>query len=201
MSQNRDAPAYQEYAANMLARREFRTMTLHDRGLLFTLKMELWVNRTMPNDHDALAKMLSVSVAEIAKSLPAVMPFFKIDGNEITCPELNDYRAYLESRREKQSRGGRSGASLTNSKHKTSEKAKKNGSTSTPSSYPRVPRRGQVESLVQSSTEKQSQTQSPKGCDSVETDMDFVAAYERYEATEGCTSDAYATASGSSTLK
>ena len=39
MSQNRDAPAYQEYAANLLARREFRAMSLPERGLLYTLRL------------------------------------------------------------------------------------------------------------------------------------------------------------------
>jgi len=40
MAPNRTAPAYQEYAASMMARFEYRTLTLAHRGLLYSMRLE-----------------------------------------------------------------------------------------------------------------------------------------------------------------
>jgi hypothetical protein len=71
MGQNRSAPAYQEYATALLAQLPFRTMTLQDRGLLYTMRMECWVNIRLPQNHADLAKVLGLPVAEVAESLTA----------------------------------------------------------------------------------------------------------------------------------
>jgi hypothetical protein len=76
--------------------------------------------------------------------LKAVDLFFAIDDKKITSPELENYRAYLEERREKQSKGGKKGAKTTNTKRKVT-------------GNPQVTRRGSDESLVQTSSTKQSQ--------------------------------------------
>lgn len=47
-------PAYQEYAADMLSNRHFRMMTLQQRGLLYTLRLECWVNGSVPCDLTSL---------------------------------------------------------------------------------------------------------------------------------------------------
>lgn len=163
MSQNREAPAYQEYAAAMLARIEYRTMTLPERGLLDTMRRECWVNRRLPGRHDLLAKVLGVTEQEIDACLPAVMPFFSVSEGYIFCPELEDYRKHLEERKEKLSRSGKAGADITNKKKKDAKNRISNSSTATPSATPsgvtQQPRRGQVGVLVQSSTEKQSPNQ------------------------------------------
>ncbi|OGT34883.1 MAG: hypothetical protein A2W28_01100 [Gammaproteobacteria bacterium RBG_16_51_14] len=190
MSQNRDAPAYQEYAATMLSQIPFRTMTLQDRGLLYTMRMECWVNVRLPHSHSDLAKVLGLSVAEVAGSLAAVMPFFEIVDGFIISPEMEDYRAHLADRKSKQSHGGKRGSAITNGKRNRPAKAVDDGVSSTPSSTSRLPRRGRGESLVQPSTEKPSQNQPLER--RVITDP-FVAAYE---AGESCTADAYARASG-----
>ncbi len=103
MSQNRKAPAYQEYAANILAQLPFRTISLQDRGLLWTMRMECWVNKQLPNNPNVIAKALGLPVDEVVSSLPAVMPFFKIEGDFIICPELEDYRVHINERKQKQS--------------------------------------------------------------------------------------------------
>ena len=41
-----------------------------------------------------LAKVLGYSAEEIRAALPAVLAFFTVAGDEIFCPELDDYRAY-----------------------------------------------------------------------------------------------------------
>lgn len=190
MSQNRDAPAYQEYAATILAQLPFRTMTLQDRGLLYTMKLECWVNVRLPHSHSDLAKVLGLTAAEVAGSLAVVMPFFEVVDGFIVSPELENYRAHLEDRKSKQSHGGKRGSAITNGKRNRPAKAVDAGVSSTTSSTSRLPRRGGGGSSVQSITEKPSQNQpSERG---VITDP-FVA---EYEAAESCTADAYARASG-----
>lgn len=189
MSQNRDAPAYQEYAATMLSQIPFRTMTLQDRGLLYTMRMECWVNVRLPHSQNDLAKVLGLPVAEVAGSLAAVMPFFDVVDGFIVSPELENYRAHLVERKSKQNHGGKRGSAITNGKRNRHAKAVDAGISSTPSSTSRLPRRGGGESLVQPSTEKPSQNQPPER--GVITDP-FVA---EYEAAENCTPNDYAKAS------
>ncbi|TCV81285.1 hypothetical protein [Sulfurirhabdus autotrophica] len=191
MSQNRDAPAYQEYAATILAQLPFRTMTLQDRGLLYTMRLECWVNVRLPQNHNDLAKVLGVPVAEIDSSLVAVMPFFEVIDGFIISPELENYRAHLADRKNKQSHGGKLGSAITNNKRKRPAKIAADGVSSTLSSTPRLPHQDRGESLVQQSTGKPSQNQSPGR--SVIKDS-FVA---EYEAAEKCTAEEYAKASGS----
>ncbi len=189
MSQQRDAPAYQEYAATILAQLPFRTMTLQDRGLFYTMKLECWVNMRLPHNHNDLAKVLGLPVAEVAASLAAVMPFFEVVGGFIISPELENYRAHLVDRKSKQSQGGKSGSATTNGKRSRPAKAMDDGVSSTPSSTTRVPRQGHVESLVQPSTVQQRQIQ-PRESDVVDP---FMTAYN---AAVSCTAEDYARAKG-----
>ena len=48
MAQNREPPAFQEYAAAMMAKTDYRLMSLAGRGLLYTMRLECWVNLTCP---------------------------------------------------------------------------------------------------------------------------------------------------------
>lgn len=116
MAQNREAPAFQEYAATMMARTQYRVMTLAERGLLYSIRLECWVNKTVPADPHMLARVLGYDAGEVVNALPGVMPFFTSDGREISCPELDDYRAHLAAIRERQSQGGKQGAAKTNGK-------------------------------------------------------------------------------------
>lgn len=197
MSQNRDAPAYQEYAATILAQLPFRTMTLQDRGLLYTMRLECWVNVRLPHNHTDLAKVLGLPVGEIVGSLAAVMPFFEVVNGFIISPELENYRAYLEDRKSKQSNGGKRGSAITNGKRNRPAKTVDDGVSSTPPSTSRLPRRGGGEFLVKSSAEKQSQTQPlEKGITTVANSDGNAEWLAEYEAAESCTADDYARASG-----
>ena len=164
MSQNREAPAYQEYAAPMMAKIAYRTMTLQERGLFYSMRLECWVNERLPENPGLLSKVLGFSEQEVTDSLPAVMPFFTVANGFILCPELEDYRKHLEAIKAKQSRGGKVGSALTNNKRYPLKNRIETDVTSTPSSDSsstlKVPRRGQVESLVKLSTVKPSQDQS-----------------------------------------
>lgn len=190
MTQNRKPPAYQEYAATILVQIPFRTMSLRDRGLLYTMRLECWVNQRLPNDPGDLSKVLGFSAAEISASLPVVMPFFAIDGDFIICPELESYRAHLAERKLKQSQGGKRGSAITNSKRSRKVHADNPDDLSSNSpTNPQVSHQGSVESSVQSSTAKPSQTQFSKK--SV-VDDPFV---RDYEVAEQCTADEYHKAS------
>lgn len=155
MGEKRDPPAYQEYAANTLSKLPFRVMSLQDRGLLYTMRMECWVNQRLPADPASLALVLGISVDEVEESLPSVMLFMAISEGFIVCPELENYRQSLIERREKQSQGGKTGAKITNKKRSATGKP-----TSKATSKPQVSRRGNDESLVQSRPEQNSQNHS-----------------------------------------
>ena len=165
MSQNRKAPAFQEYSAAILAKMEFKLMTLSERGLLFTLRLECWENKEIPSEICKLSKYLGFEVADIKAALSDNVKSYLIEKNGLySCPELDDYRTHLELRRAKQSAGGKEGATLTNSRHKKVKGVEANNesgmSSGNPSSDFQVPRRGSVESLVKVSPDKLSQNQS-----------------------------------------
>ncbi len=107
--QNRDAPAFQEYAASMMARIDYRTMTLAERGLLYSMRLECWVNDRLPADPGKLARVLGFDADNVKNALPAVLKFFaELDGFVIS-PELDNYKIHLENSRKRMSEGGKKG--------------------------------------------------------------------------------------------
>ena len=195
MSQNRDAPAYQEYAATILAQLPFRTMTLQDRGLLYTMRLECWVNVRLPHNHNDLAKVLGLPVAEVVGSLAAVMHFFEVVDGFLVSPELDNYRAHLIERKVKQSHGGKLGSAITNNNRKRIAKNEGSELASTPSTHSRLTRQGEVESLVQASTEKPSQAKHSQN-QPLERNVIVDSFIAQYEAADSYTAADYAKASG-----
>lgn len=172
MAQNRKAPAYQEYAADVLSNREFRIATLAERGLIYTLRNECWVNGSVPSDKEKLAKYLGVSIDAIETNLTAsVMNQFVVVGEALRCPELDDYRNHLQDIREKQSKGGKKGALTTNAKFGKVTKESAGDSQLT-----RVLTR---DSLVKSSLDEQSQNQSLENDDN-SNDI-FIEEYDSHD--------------------
>lgn len=110
----RPPPAYQEYASDLLADRNYRSMSLVERGLFHTFRLELWVVPTLPGNIRDLADLLRVPVEEIEKSFTRrVGAFFEITEHAITCPELDRQKAKLERKRQRQSEGGAIGGLIT----------------------------------------------------------------------------------------
>ena len=120
---NRAAPAYQEYASDILANRTYRSMTLAERGLWDTIRKECWVNGSVPSSKIELAKYLGLPHEKIAEVLtPNLMKWFKELGSDLICPELDSYRLVLEDRRQRLSDGGRNGGRKTQaSRHNNNE--------------------------------------------------------------------------------
>lgn len=113
----RKPPAYLEYAATILSVREFRCMTMEERGLLYSIKLECWLNNSVPSNHEELAKYLGISVEQVNRALTDnVKSFLKDIGNSYECIDIEIYRHQLNARREKQSKGGKKGAKTTNDK-------------------------------------------------------------------------------------
>lgn len=161
MAQNRKAPAYQEYAAPMLANRNFRLMTLAERGLLYTLRLECWENMLIPASKHDLSKYLGYDVDELEKTLTANVKAFLMEKDGLfNCPELDDYRQHLEERKNKQSEGGKRGAASKNGKVNRPRKPVDAGDVAMSPSNSQLPQRDSLRSLVKSSTVKQSQNQS-----------------------------------------
>jgi|CXWL01.1.fsa_nt_gi hypothetical protein len=186
MSQNRRPPAYQEYAAKILAQFPFRTMSLQDRGLFYTMRLECWVNKQLPSSPEKIAKSFGLTVAEVTASLPSVMPFFKIKGDFIVCPELENYREHLDIVRQKKSTGGvNSAAKRANGKRNKSIKSEDNDLSNNlqdTCSNLESNQQDSFKTLVKSSTVKLSQVQSSKEKDS--SADSFVKEMEEYEASE-----------------
>ena len=160
MNQNRNPPAYQEYAATILSDKNFRLMTLEERGLLYTMRLECWANLELPSDEVELAKYLSFNPADVQKALsPRVKSFFDVKNGMYFSPELENYRNHLNERKEKQSQGGRRGANITNGKPiKSTNKAHTSNSGKSSGIF-QLPRQGARESLVQLKPVKPSQDQ------------------------------------------
>lgn len=189
MSQNRNAPAYQEYAASILAQLPFRAMMLQDRGLLYTMRLECWVNARLPSNPSDLAKVLGLPVAEVTSSIAAVMPFFEVVDGFVISPELENYRVHLAERKHKQSQGGKLGSAITNRKRNGQAETEYDEVSSTPSSTSRFARQDSRVSLVQPSLKKPSQNQSPEKV--ILTNPPIAED----EAAGSCTAAAYAKAS------
>jgi len=119
MAQNRKAPAYQEYAASMLSNRHFRLMSLAERGLLYTMRLECWENNQTPNSPTDLAKYLGFSITEIENALTNNVKSFFIEEYEVfISQELDDYRKHLEDYNAKKIAGGKKGAAIKNERIK-----------------------------------------------------------------------------------
>ena len=107
----RDVPYFPCYAENILAKREYKLMTLMERGLWISILLECWPNDSVPADPEDLAKCLGFNPEEI-KSIPRdrYMKFFKEEFNEISSPELDAKKKEYEEKRRQQSEGGKEGA-------------------------------------------------------------------------------------------
>lgn len=120
--QKRRAPAFQEYAADLLANTHYRMMSLEEKGLLHVLRNECWVNDRVPSKHDELASYLGLEVARVATCLSSrVMTFFIFKNEFLICPELDAYRASLIERSNKLSVGGSKGGKRAQEKNKANK--------------------------------------------------------------------------------
>ena len=107
----RDVPYFPLFAANILASRPFRVMTLEERGLWITLMMECWVNGSVPSDLREMSKFLGLSAEEVSR-VATVLQTFSLDkeNSQIFSKELEGQREQYLISREGKSKGGKLGA-------------------------------------------------------------------------------------------
>jgi len=119
----KSVPYFPIFAANIIASKPFRLMTMKERGLWITIQMECWVNGAVPSSHDELSKYLGILPTELNQCFtPIQMSFLEKKGLELKSPELEEYRkGYLE-RREKQRLGGLDGAKRKKAKQEAANK-------------------------------------------------------------------------------
>lgn len=113
-AKHRPAPAFQEYAADMLANEYIKEMMLPELGLLFLMRLTCWVSGRVPSDPSRLAKRLAQPRDHVERCLTdSVLAFFEsLPGHPgfLHAPELTNYRKLLNERHEERSRSGRRGA-------------------------------------------------------------------------------------------
>ena len=128
MAQNRKPPAFQEYAAALLANKNFRLMSLDERGLLMTMRFECWENLNVPSSKAELANYLGFNEMNLPLT-ERVLSFFTDYGTSLICQELEDYRQHIKEQREKQSKGGKKSAAITNAKWEKAESSNSTGNS------------------------------------------------------------------------
>ena len=112
-------PAYQMYASDIIATKEYRMMNLPQRGLFLSLHLDIWVNGEAPYDNHDLALYLGFPIEEIIRARSDHLDqFFTKCGNSFRCPEHDAYKDMLDERREKQSKGGKKGQRIKKAKAK-----------------------------------------------------------------------------------
>ena len=106
----RPAPAYQEYASDILANRSYRAMSMAERGLWDTIRKVCWVNGSVPSSVPVLAKYLGIDANHLQQLLsPTLISWFNLTNEDITSPEIDAYRLKIELQRQGMSEGGRNG--------------------------------------------------------------------------------------------
>lgn len=118
----REIPAYQEYASDLISNKHYRLMSLQERGLFLTMRLECWTNRNVPSDPSELARYLGFDEEDVMKNLTNnLLNFFNVEDQIMTCPELDLYRERVIASREKKSEGGKKGGLQTQEIHRTNQ--------------------------------------------------------------------------------
>ena len=104
-------PAFQFYARDWLADARVQMMTLAQRGAYIHLLAFAWAEDGLPDDPDALARLLGVTREHFDAELwPALEPCWQRRGRKLRNPRLEEVRSDLETYRQSRSEAGRRGA-------------------------------------------------------------------------------------------
>lgn len=122
-------PWFRMFAANYLADRNFRTISLEERGLILSMLLECWASIDIPKNPTELSQILGVPVDQVRRALTSkALSFFDERGGSYHSRFLDDQRnKFLEERKAKKE-GGQKGAAI--------KKMKKSGLDSEPLGQP-----------------------------------------------------------------
>lgn len=108
-SWSRKAPAYQEYAANLMSDRSYKFLSLEEKGFFHLLRLECWVNLTIPASPKSLAVLANVSEEKASVLIEKVSYAFRRVGDDYVCPELEEYRNEVKRRNDARAIAGKKG--------------------------------------------------------------------------------------------
>ncbi|MET0462922.1 MAG: hypothetical protein ABW007_07200 [Chitinophagaceae bacterium] len=111
MAKNRP-PAFQYYPRDTLMNPLVAVMSLEEFGAYWKLVSYVWLEGSLPSDEKQLAKLLRVTPKKFGKLWLAMEKLFKIEGDKLIHPELDEYRQKQEEWREKSAEGGRKSAQV-----------------------------------------------------------------------------------------
>lgn len=115
----RPPPAYLEYPSDLLANMKFRRMSLPERGLWQTMRLECWVNKMLPKNPEEIAFVLNLPLQEVQANLTSgVLGFFVENEQGLYCKELEEYRVNQLQRQIALSQGGKKGGEKTQQKNR-----------------------------------------------------------------------------------
>lgn len=111
----RAPPAYQEYAADLLATERVRDMSLAELGLLVGMRWACWANGgDIPREPERIARLLGKDPAEVKAAMTdAVLSFFgpcPRNPARLHDPELSRQRRHLLERAVQRTKIGKQGA-------------------------------------------------------------------------------------------
>ncbi|HJR06631.1 MAG TPA: DUF1376 domain-containing protein [Pyrinomonadaceae bacterium] len=101
------APAFQYYPRDVLMDPRVAAMTLEEFGAYWTLMSYIWLEGSLPLDEKNLARILRVTPDEFRALWPALEKLFRVKGDKITSPELDEQRLKQSEWRTKSAEGGR----------------------------------------------------------------------------------------------
>ncbi|MBA4381647.1 MAG: hypothetical protein C0406_03695, partial [Sideroxydans sp.] len=97
------------YAFDLMAKRDYRIMTLAERGLLLSMWCECWANKELPSNKMELGALLGKPDVENTFT-PRVLNFFETTkSGTLISPDLESYREKVLAQRAGMSEGGKKG--------------------------------------------------------------------------------------------
>lgn len=106
-------PWFRMFAANYLADRNFRTISLEERGLVLSMLLECWASIDIPKKPDELSQILGVPVDQVKRALTfKALSFFEERGDSYHSSFLDDQRNKFLEVRKARKEGGQKGAAI-----------------------------------------------------------------------------------------
>lgn len=113
------APAFQFYPKDFLTDSHVVSMTLTERGAYITLLCLCWMERSLPTQPSALARLCRVSEAAFVRLWPALEPCFTVVNGRLIQGRIERERRKQEVYRQLKSDAGKKGGRpKTNGKHR-----------------------------------------------------------------------------------
>src|SRR5436190_23760393 len=103
------APAFQFYPKDFLTDSHVVAMTLAERGAYITLLCLCWMERSLPTDLDALARLCRVSRTAFTRLWPALEPCFTVINGRLIQGRIERERHKQETYRALKAAAGQKG--------------------------------------------------------------------------------------------